>query len=214
MIDFSQYVEQVKSKFKKSATKEFELIESFDKLKLASLGSNDTEGYQVFTPKFVVEQMVKSIGEDILDFSKNILEPTSGDGAFTTYILTKRLETIKDKNRFETESLKALSTIYSIEMDNTLIAKQRNNIFTVICNSIKKNKIDVDPSYYEIVKCIIITNFIWAMFNSEHPIGGFFIDVAYKMPDAEKKSYKTLKFPVWKISDTEISMREEEVEVC
>ena len=89
------------------------------------MGSNDTEGYQIFTPKFIVEQMVSAIGDDVLDFTKTILEPTSGVGAFTTYILFKHMETIK--SNYEIEILKALSTIYSIEMDKDLIEKQRNN---------------------------------------------------------------------------------------
>lgn len=211
MTDFSSFVDQIKSKYKKEQLKTFDAIECFDSLHLASLGSNDTEGYQVFTPEFIVKQMTEAIGDDILDFSKNILEPTSGDGAFTTYILKKRLETISDD--FETESLKALSTIYSIEMDKELILKQRSNIFTLIKLFIDDKGIAVDPSYFDMVKCVITLNFIWAMFNSGFPIGGFIIDVAYKMPNAEKKDYRTLDFPVWSISKENISVHEEGVEI-
>ena len=103
------------------------------------MGSNDTEGYQIFTPKFIVEQMVSAIGDDVLDFTKTILEPTSGVGAFTTYILFKHMETIK--SNYEIEILKALSTIYSIEMDKELIEKQRNNIFLLYTISLKKKKL-------------------------------------------------------------------------
>ena len=148
------------------------------------MGSNDTEGYQIFTPKFIVEQMVSAIGDDVLDFTKTILEPTSGVGAFTTYILFKHMETIK--SNYEIEILKALSTIYSIEMDKELIEKQRNNIFSVIHNFIKEKEIEVDESFFEAVKCVTIKNFIWAMFNSNNPIdlGLLGMEVAYKMPDA------------------------------
>jgi len=113
MMDFTPFVENIKNKLSNTQIKTFDLIEAYDSLKLASLGSNDTEGYQVFTPEFIVKQMTEAVGPDILDFSKTVLEPTSGDGAFTTCILKKRLETISDN--FEIESLKALSTIYSIE---------------------------------------------------------------------------------------------------
>lgn len=211
MMDFTPFVEQIKSKYKKKQQKTFDAIECFDSLQLASLGSNDTEGYQVFTPEFIVKQMTEAIGDEILDFSKNVLEPTSGDGAFTTYILRKRLETIEDN--FDIDSLKALATIYSIEMDKDLIVKQRSNIFTLIKMFVAERKIDVDPSYFDMIKCIITSNFLWAMFNSDFPIGGFIIDVAYKMPNAEKKDYRTLDFPVWSISKENISVHEEGVEI-
>ena len=152
------------------------------------------------------------IGKDIFDISKNILEPTSGDGAFTTYILEKRLEKI-DRSNFEIESLKALSTIYSIEMDQQLIIKQRNNIYTVICNFINTNSISISDGYYDLVKCIITSNFIWAMFNSDNPNDGFLVEVAYKMPQATKSNLKSIDMPVWNISDTDISLLYEEVEV-
>lgn len=212
-MNFTPFVEQIKSQFKKDQLKTFDSISSFDSLHLASMGHNDVEGYQIFTPDFIVRDMCAAVGDDILDFSKTILEPTSGDGAFTTHILRKRLETIK--NNFEIESLKALSTVYSIEMDKELIKKQRNNIFTLVKLFICENSIEVDESYFEMLKCIITTNFIWGMFNSEFDNGGGLagIDVVYKMPDAEKQKYKSLDFPVWNISNDSINVHEEGVDV-
>ena len=90
-MDFSSFLEQIKSSFKKEQLKVFNSIKPFDSLKLASMGHNDTEGYQIFTPDFIVRDMCAVVGNDIFDSSKNVLEPTSGDGAFTTYILQKRL---------------------------------------------------------------------------------------------------------------------------
>lgn len=210
MMDFSPFVKNIKSGFGKEELKSFNAISRFDDLQLASSGSNDVEGYQVFTPEFIVKQMVEAVGDDVIDFSKTILEPTSGDGAFTTYILFRRLETIKSD--FEVESLKALSTIYSIEMDKELIVKQRNNVYTLVCSYIEKHGMEVDSSYYDLLKCIIVKNFIWSMFNSDCPIGGILVEVAYKMPQAEKKDFKSIDFPVWKISNNEVSFHNEGVE--
>ena len=212
-MNFTPFVEQIKLQFKKDQLKIFDSISSFDSLHLASMGHNDVEGYQIFTPDFIVRDMCAAVGDDILDFSKTILEPTSGDGAFTTHILRKRLETIK--NNFEIESLKAFSTVYSIEMDKELIKKQRNNIFTLVKLFIRENSIEVDESYFEMLKCIITTNFIWGIFNSEFDNGGGLagIDVVYKMPDAEKQKYKSLDFPVWNINNDSINVHEEGVDV-
>lgn len=213
MVDYRIVLDNIKNKFSKTQLKTFDSISAFESLQLASMGHNDTEGYQIFTPDFIVKDMCAAIGDDILDFSKNVLEPTSGDGAFTVYILQKRLETIKEN--FELNSFKALSTIYSVEMDKELIEKQRNNIFTLVKLFIKKNGITVNDLYYELLKCIITTNFIWAMFNADNPIdlGLLGTEIIYKMPDAEKEKYKSLDFPVWDINANEIDYHEEGVDL-
>ena len=212
MIGFSNYVNQIKAEFKKEQIKAFNLIEAFESIQLASMGHNDTEGYQIFTPDFIVKDMCQAIGPDIFDSSKTILEPTSGDGAFTTYILQKRLEKIT-KN-FEIESLRALSTIYSIEMDKELIEKQRNNIFTLVKHFVVENKIEVDTSYFDILRCIIVKNLMWAMSNTQRNEGLLFgIDVAYKMTEAEKGNLKPLDMPVWEINEKEINVHEEGIKL-
>ena len=213
MMNFAPFVEQIKSKFKKDQLNTFDSIVLFDSLHLSSMGHNDVEGYQIFTPDFIVRDMCSEIGKDVFDSNKTILEPTSGDGAFTTYIFQKRLERIK--SNFEIESLKALSTIYSIEMDKELIEKQRNNIFTLAKLFVAKNKIEVNDSYFDILKCIITTNFMWAMFNSDKDIdmGLLGSEVAYKMPEAEKGKLKSLDMPVWEIRDDFIDYHEEGVDL-
>lgn len=212
-MNFIPFIERIKSNFKKEQLKVFESIKSFDSLQLASTGQNDTEGYQIFTPDFIVKDMCAAIGDDILDSNKTVLEPTSGDGAFTTYILKRRLEAIKGD--FEIESLKAISTIYSIEMDKELIAKQRDNIFTLVKLYIKENALEVDETYFDMLKCIIATNFMWGMFNSNKSIdmGLFGTEMAYKMPDAEKGKYKSIDMPVWNITKDSIDVHEEGVEL-
>lgn len=127
-------------------------------------GVSDEEGYQIFTPEFIVNGMVDAIGKkEVLDFTKTILEPTSGDGAFTCRILLMRLKKIKDK--FAVEALRALSTIYSIEMDEELITRQRNNIYTIIYDYADKKKIK-DEKFFKCLEDIIFSNFIWGMTNT------------------------------------------------
>ena len=100
-------------------------------------------------------------------------------------------------------------------MDKELIEKQRNNILTLVKNFVRDNKIEVNDLYFDILKCIITTNFIWAMFNSDNPIdvGLFGTEVIYKMPNAEKQDYKPLDFPVWDITETNIDYHEEGVDL-
>ena len=212
-MNFNIFVSKIKKQFTKEQLAIFNSIHSYKKLHLANKGENDDEGYQIFTPDFIVKDMCSAVGDDLLVFSKNILEPTSGDGAFTTYIFKKRLETIE--HDFEIESLKALSTIYSVEMDKKLIERQRNNIYTLARSFMEKKGVSVDESYFEILKCIITTNFMWAMFNSDRPIdaGLFGTELAYKMPEAEKRSFCPINMPVWEITNGSVDYHEEEVDL-
>lgn len=214
-MDFTPYVENIKASFKKDQLKVFDAIKELPEIKLASLGSNDVEGYQVFTPEFIVKKMTDAVGKDSLDFNKTVLEPTSGDGAFTVYILQKRLEKAAKDDDFGIASLKALSTIYSIEMDKELIEKQRDNVFTLIKQFVEKNGIEVGNGYLDLVKTIIVTNFMWAMFNSDEVNCGLLgVQVAYAMPNAEKKQQSGvyMQMPVWSIKPSGIALSYEEVE--
>ena len=214
-MDFKDVASSILNGFNKTELKTYEAIKPFDSVHLASMGHNDTEGYQIFTPAFIVNDMCAAVGNDILDFSKNVLEPTSGDGAFTVFILLKRLERALSVDNFEIDSLKALSTIYSIEMDKELIDKQRNNIFTAVLLFVKEHNITISDGYFDVLKCIITKNFMWAMFNSDNPIdaGLFGTEVVYKMPEAEKGKLISLNMPVWQISDVTIGVHEEGVDL-
>ncbi len=190
-------------------------IKELDKVSFLSHGENDDNGFQIFTPDFIVDGMMKAIGySKIEDFSKTILEPTSGDGAFTCRILERRLNKAwKDKETFVPQSLRALSTIYSIEMDKSLIEIQRNNIFTIFMSFVKKGHLE-DEKYIDLIKEIIARNFIWGMFNSDNEITQLSPDVVYRMPEATKQNLIPLQFPVWTINDDlSHSLRYEDVDV-
>lgn len=137
---------------------------------LADIGANDQEGYQIFTPDFIVENMIKLIGNDnVANINATVLEPTSGDGAFTVRILELRLKRLlKDKDYLK-KSLIALSNIFSIEMDEELIKKQRNNIFTLLMLYANKEGGKITLDYVTLAKKIILTNFIWGETSIDRP---------------------------------------------
>lgn len=191
-------------------------IKTLDKVSYLSHGENDENGFQIFTPGFIVEGIMKAIGySSIEDFSKTILEPTSGDGAFTCRILERRLKKAsKNKSTFIPDSLRALSTLYSIEMDKALIEKQRDNIFTIFMSFVKKENLEGNKAYIDLIKEIIARNFIWGMFNSDNPITQMCPDVVYKMPEATKGNLVPLRFTVWDIKDDmTYNCHEEDVDV-
>jgi hypothetical protein len=146
------------------------------KLDLSEYGINNT---QIFTRKVDIDKMIESIG---LDYIKNpettILEPTSGDGAFTTRILELRLENFKDENLegFLLKSLTALSTIYSIEYELASLEVQRNNMYTLmikfLCSHIvteedKELFAKKEEKWKKLVKEIIFYNIIWGATATE-----------------------------------------------
>lgn len=111
-------------------------------------GSNDPDGFQIFTPEFIVNDMLNLIGNDnITDITKTVLEPASGDGAFTVRILEARLKKLIYDNEYLQKSLIALSTIFSIEMDYDLVKKQRNNVYSMLLNRAEISKQEITDDY-------------------------------------------------------------------
>ncbi|MCF7932015.1 MAG: hypothetical protein K9K93_02490 [Acholeplasmataceae bacterium] len=146
---------------------QFNQIEDFgNELRLADGGSDDRDGFQVFTPNFIVNDMLGLIGNEyIFDLSQTILEPTSGDGAFTVKILQNRLKLLIADETYELKSLQAVSTIYSIEMDPKLIETQRSNIYTVMMQHARMHSVKISQGYRHLAKTIIMTNFMWGLTN-------------------------------------------------
>lgn len=159
--------------------------------------------------------MVKGIGiENITNLEYTILEPTSGDGAFTTYILEQRIRKyLNEKEKIFYYILKSLSTLYSVEMDRQLLLRQRCNIYTTIINLLNEINYDLSAFQENMIKYMIVTNFIWGCFNIEEPIYTIFNStVVYKMP-RKKNIDEIIEFPVWKISeDLTISLHYEGVD--
>lgn len=62
-MNYFSIIKNIKSKFSNEELKDLTLVVGFDSLQLAAMGSNDIEGYQIFTPEFIVKDMCKVIGE-------------------------------------------------------------------------------------------------------------------------------------------------------
>ncbi len=184
---------------------------------LADIGSNDQEGYQIFTPDFIVKDMIKLIGNDnVANINATVLEPTSGDGAFTVRILELRLIRLSKDKDYLKKSLIALSNIFSIEMDEELINKQRNNIFTLLMLYAKKEGDKITLDYVTLAKKIILTNFIWGETSIDRTLVYKGQPMGWYMPTyVNNKSRKTEKnrilFARWTIqSDFSLSTFEYE----
>lgn len=150
-----------------SLLNDINLIEDLgEKMQLSSEGHNDIEGYQIFTPDFIVDDMIKMIGlHNIVDIDKTILEPASGDGAFTVRILEMRLKNLKSDEYTLLNALNSLSTIYAIEMDRDLLIRQRNNLYSTFLLYLKKTNQVLTNHVCQLIKQIIVSNIIWGETN-------------------------------------------------
>ena len=87
---------------------------------------------EVFTPDFIVNDMLNLVKHETERIDSRFLESACGDGNFLIKILEKKLEIVENKykkNQFDYErnSLIAVSSIYGIELldDNVEEAQKR-----------------------------------------------------------------------------------------
>lgn len=84
---------------------------------------------EVFTPEWLVKDMLDLCEPDISDLSKKVLEPSCGNGNFLIGVFKCRLK-IDDKitiAKYDTLAIAAISNIYGIELlrDNVTECRQR-----------------------------------------------------------------------------------------
>jgi hypothetical protein len=175
-------------------------------------GTEDQNGFQVFTPSFIVNDMMNVIGlMNISDISKTVLEPASGDGAFTARILEARLERLEKTKSYLQKSLQAISTIYSIEMDKNLVLRQRNNLFTLLLFYARKYSVSVNDTYITSAKKIIYENIIWGETNIREEwknsgIIGWHLPIPFSATNRHKETLnyakaKEIQFTRWDIKN-------------
>ena len=93
---------------------------------------------EVFTPVWVVKDMLNLLPKDCWSPEKTFLEPACGEGAFLIEIYKRKLQNIKAKLQDDLEWQVAIATssIYGIELleDNTNHCKQNlNPTFRLYC---------------------------------------------------------------------------------
>lgn len=121
---------------------------------------------EVFTPGFIVEDMLDLVFNETQRIESRFLEPACGDGNFLIKVLDRKLKIVEKnykKNQFDFEkyALIAVSSIYGIELleDNTIKARERLSAF-VIANYEKLFKKQVNSEFIANVKYLLSKNII------------------------------------------------------
>jgi len=121
---------------------------------------------EVFTPDFIVEDMLNLVKQETENIESRFLEPACGDGNFLIKVLERKLEVVKrvyKKSQFDYErnSLVAISNIYGIELlnDNVYLAQERlYDFFYSIYKKLYSKKINND--FLKSIKYILKRNIL------------------------------------------------------
>jgi len=107
---------------------------------------------EVFTPDFIVNDMLDLVKNETERIESRFLEPACGDGNFLAPILERKLEVVKKKYKssqveFERNTLLAVSSIYGVELlkDNVAVCIERlYKIIDDIYSNLYKEKCNAD----------------------------------------------------------------------
>ncbi len=107
---------------------------------------------EVFTPDFIVNDMLDLVKNETERIESRFLEPACGDGNFLAPILDRKLDIVKKKYKssqveFERNTLLAVSSIYGVELlkDNVAVCVERlYKIIDDIYSKLYKGKCNSD----------------------------------------------------------------------
>jgi len=85
---------------------------------------------EVFTPQWVVNDMLNLLPDEVWQPHKTFLEPACGEGAFLVEIYRRKLQQIstKEQNEWEWQSAIATSSLYGIELLEDNAKQCRDNL--------------------------------------------------------------------------------------
>lgn len=103
---------------------------------------------EVFTPDFVVKDMLKMVNNELRNIESRFLEPACGDGNFLAPVLTSKLDVVatrykKSQTEFEKYSFVSISSLYGIDIFQDNVDACRKRLFEIFkkrYTAIFKNK--------------------------------------------------------------------------
>lgn len=104
---------------------------------------------EVFTPVWLVNDMLDLLPEDMFEIDKTFLEPACGEGVFILEILKRKFKNCKKRSDYAV----ALSSVYGLELlaDNVEICIQ--NVINLCKEYFKPNKKEIEIINDHIIQC-------------------------------------------------------------
>ncbi len=98
---------------------------------------------EVFTPEFIVEDMLNLVKQETERIDSRFLEPACGHGNFLIKILERKLEVVERKYKksqfdYERNALIAVSSIYGIELLDDNVQEARKRLYNLFLEKYKK----------------------------------------------------------------------------
>lgn len=121
---------------------------------------------EVFTPDFIVKDMLSLVGTELDNIGARFLEPACGDGNFLAPVLVNKLDIVhrrykKSQSEFEKYSFLAISSLYGIDilLDNVDSCKRRLfEIFkTTYCSIYKRT---FKNEFLDVIQFVLNNNII------------------------------------------------------
>jgi hypothetical protein len=109
---------------------------------------------EVFTPAWVVNDMLDMFPAEVWKAGKTFLEPACGEGAFLIEVLRRKLENIKSETQeeWEWQAVIATSSIYGIELLEDNAERCTMNLMRVFAKFYNKKFLDTQNE--EVIKAI------------------------------------------------------------
>jgi hypothetical protein len=122
---------------------------------------------EVFTPDFIVKDMLDLVKNETERIESRFLEPACGDGNFLAPLLERKLGVVKKKYsrsqiEYERNAIVALAGLYGVELleDNVKQCRQRlYDIFSTIYKEKYKKKVKGD--FLKSAEYILSRNILW-----------------------------------------------------
>lgn len=121
---------------------------------------------EVFTPDFIVNDMLHLVQQETERIESRFLEPACGSGNFLVEVLRRKLEVVKNKYKkcqfeYERYSLLALSSIYGIDILEDNVKECQQRLFKIFDDAYTKlYKQDCKSEYRNSAQYILKKNII------------------------------------------------------
>ena len=121
---------------------------------------------EVFTPDFIVDDMLDLVKNETENIESRFLEPACGDGNFLIKVLERKLAVVERKYKksqfdYERNTLIVIGSIYGVELldDNVKLARER--LFDFLFQNYKKLfKKKVNEDFLQSVKYVLGKNIL------------------------------------------------------
>lgn len=123
---------------------------------------------EVFTPSWLVEEMLNSIPEKVIVPEARTLEPSCGNGNFLVEIVARKLQSIKisnESNEMCFQIFKCLASTYGVDISESNVIEARSRLSDLVFGFLSKYKnISTDIKFNSAINYVLKNNILHADF--------------------------------------------------